>query len=57
MSTNQMEQRFGAVSVTMEMPFKDNDPNPDAEFGWSGERSKRLGVSCLEVLATMIDEI
>ena len=57
MSTNQLAQRFGAVSVTLEMPFKDHDPNPDAEFGWSGERSKRLGVSCLEVLATMIDEI
>jgi murein tripeptide amidase MpaA len=57
MSTNQLAQRFGAVSVTLEMPFKDHDPNPDAEFGWSPERSRALGVSCLEVLAGMIDEI
>ncbi|MCU6454503.1 M14-type cytosolic carboxypeptidase [Sphingomonas sp. A2-49] len=57
MSTNQLAQRFGAVSVTLEMPFKDHDPNPDAEFGWSPERSRRLGVSCLEVLTAMIDEI
>ena len=57
MSTNQLAERFGAVAVTLEMPFKDHDPNPDAEFGWSGERSARLGVACLEVLAGMIDEI
>ena len=57
MSTNQLAQRFGAVSVTLEMPFKDHDPNPDAEFGWSPERCKALGVSCLEVLTGMIDEI
>ncbi|WP_375272977.1 M14-type cytosolic carboxypeptidase [Sphingomonas sp.] len=55
MSTNQLAERFGAVSVTLEMPFKDHDPNPDAEFGWSPERSKRLGVSCLEVVSEMID--
>lgn len=57
MSTNQLAQRFGAVSVTLEMPFKDHDPSPDAEYGWSPERSKALGVACLEVLAGMIDTI
>lgn len=57
MSTNQLAQRFGAVSVTLEMPFKDHDPNPDAEQGWSPDRSKALAVSCLEVLAGMIDTI
>ncbi len=57
MSTNQLAERFGAVSVTLEMPFKDHAPNPDAAFGWSGERSRRLAVSCLEVLAGMIDGI
>ena len=57
MSTNQVAERFGAVAMTLEMPFKDCDANPDAEFGWSGERSKALGIACLEVLAGMIDEI
>lgn len=57
MSTNQLAERFGAVSVTLEMPFKDHDANPDPEHGWSPERSRRLGVSCLEVLAGMIDAI
>ena len=57
MSTNQLAERFGAVSVTLEMPFKDHDPNPDPEFGWSPERSKGLAVACLEVLTEMIGEI
>jgi murein tripeptide amidase MpaA len=57
MSTNQLAQRFGAVSVTLEMPFKDHDPNPDPEFGWSPERSKRLAVACLETLGGMIDTL
>ena len=57
MSTNQLAERFGAVSVTLEMPFKDHDPNPDAEFGWSPQRSRRLAVACLEPLAGMIDDL
>ena len=57
MSTNQLAERFGALSMTLEMPFKDHDANPDPEFGWSGERSKRLAHSCLDVLAGMMDEI
>ena len=57
MSTNQLAERFGAVSVTLEMPFKDHDPNPDPAFGWSPERSGKLAVACLEVLSEMIGEI
>ena len=56
-STNQVAERFGALSMTLEMPFKDHDPNPDAVAGWSPERSKALGVACLEVLAGMIDGV
>lgn len=57
MSTNQVAERFGAVACTLEMPFKDHDPNPDPEFGWSPERSKRLAHACLETLAGMADVI
>ncbi len=57
MSTNQVAERFGAVACTLEMPFKDHDPNPDPEFGWSPERSKRLAHACLETLATMAEMI
>ena len=57
MSTNQLAERFGAVACTLEMPFKDHDPNPDPEFGWSPERSKRLAHACLETLASMAEMI
>jgi murein tripeptide amidase MpaA len=50
-------ERFGALSMTLEMPFKDHDPNPDPEFGWSPERSKQLAHAMLETLADMIDEV
>lgn len=57
MSTNQLAERFGAVSVTLEMPFKDHDANPDPVHGWSPERSAKLGVACLEVLSAMIGDV
>ena len=57
MSTNQLAERFGAVSMTLEMPFKDHDANPDSEFAWSPERCKGLAAACLQTLAGMIDEI
>ncbi|USI73997.1 M14 family metallopeptidase [Sphingomonas morindae] len=57
MSTNQLAERFGCVAMTLEMPFKDNDDLPSPEFGWSAERSKRLGAACLAALWDMIGEI
>jgi murein tripeptide amidase MpaA len=57
MSTNQLAERFGAVSMTLEMPFKDNADAPDAARGWSPERSRQLARDCLGVLAGMIDEL
>src|SRR3546814_4095392 len=35
MSTAQLAERFGAVSMTLEMPFKDNDDLPDPDHGLS----------------------
>ncbi|KQN10079.1 hypothetical protein ASE85_03915 [Sphingobium sp. Leaf26] len=57
MSTNQVAERFGAVAMTLEMPFKDNDDLPDADFGWSPARSIQLGKDCLAVLAEMVEDI
>ncbi|MFZ2998048.1 M14 family metallopeptidase [Sphingobium sp.] len=57
MSTNQLAERFGAVAMTLEMPFKDNDDLPDADYGWSPARSMQLAKDCLAVLAEMIDDI
>ncbi|MFM2301687.1 MAG: hypothetical protein RLZZ84_1423 [Pseudomonadota bacterium] len=50
MSTNQLAQRFGCVSMTLEMPFKDNDDLPCAVQGWSAERSAILGRDCMGAL-------
>jgi len=57
MSTTQLAERYGAVSMTLEMPFKDHDDSPDPEFGWSPDRCKRLAHDCLDNLAAMIDAI
>jgi murein tripeptide amidase MpaA len=62
MSTNQLAQRFGetaqpskaCVSMTLEMPFKDNHELPDPEQGWSPERCMLLARECLAVLAEMV---
>jgi murein tripeptide amidase MpaA len=42
--------RFGCVSLTLEMPFKDNALLPDGQSGWSAARSKRLGAAMLQPL-------
>jgi len=38
---------FGCLSLTLEMPFKDNANAPDERAGWSGARSARLGEAML----------
>ncbi|MCH7627351.1 MAG: hypothetical protein IH997_01375 [Proteobacteria bacterium] len=56
MSTNQLAERFGAVAMTLEMPFKDNDDLPCAMQGWSPERSQLLGRDCLASLLEWLIE-
>jgi len=50
MSTTQLAERFGALTMTLEMPFKDNADLPDEDYGWSAERSAQLGRACLDAL-------
>ncbi len=61
MSTNQLANRFGpshgCVSMTLEMPFKDNRDLPDVAAAWSPERSMVLARDCLATLAELIDEL
>jgi len=54
MSTAQLAERFGAVSMTLEMPFKDNADLPDPVYGWSTERSRLLGRACLDALHAVL---
>jgi murein tripeptide amidase MpaA len=55
MATNQLAERFGCVSMTLEMPFKDHGPLTCPEQGWSPERSKQLGRDCLAALLEWLD--
>jgi murein tripeptide amidase MpaA len=59
MSTNQLAERFaashGCVSMTLEMPFKDNDDLPCPDQGWSPERSKLLARDCLAALGEWLE--
>jgi len=57
MSTAQVAERFGAVTMTLEMPFKDNDDLPDPDYGWSPDRSRLLARSCLDALHAVIDDL
>ncbi len=57
MSTTQLAERYGCVSMTLEMPFKDNSNLPDPISGWSPERSKRLAYSCLDALHAILPEL
>lgn len=38
---------FKCPAMTLEMPFKDHDERPDPVYGWSIERSRKLGASIL----------
>jgi murein tripeptide amidase MpaA len=41
---------FKCVSLTLELPFKDNANLPDEQVGWDGARSARLGAACLQAI-------
>ncbi|WP_250451772.1 M14-type cytosolic carboxypeptidase [Caballeronia sp. ATUFL_M2_KS44] len=41
---------YKCLSLTLEMPFKDNANLPDERVGWSGERSAALGASMLQAI-------
>jgi len=56
MSTNQLAERYRAVSMTLEMPFKDNAALPCLAQGWSAERSAILGRDCLAALLEWLEE-
>lgn len=57
MSTTQLAERYGCVSMTLEMPFKDNFNLPDEVYGWSPQRSKFLASACLDALHAILPEL
>lgn len=54
MCTNQIAERFNALALTLEMPFKDNADLPDSIRGWSPARSQRLGASVLHPIQAVL---
>jgi len=47
MASKYVGHHFKCVSLTLEMPFKDNIELPDVVVGWDGDRSAKLGEAML----------
>lgn len=57
MATTALAERFGCLSMTLEMPFKDAAIAPDPVHGWSPERSKTLGRDCLAACLEILPQL
>ncbi len=55
--SNALADEFGALVMTLEMPFKDASGTPDPVQGWSPERCFRLARSCLDTLHLCWNEV
>jgi len=54
LACNAVGEQYDCLSLTLEMPFKDNDDAPNAKTGWSGERSKQLAKDVLSTVADIV---
>ncbi|QIZ78863.1 carboxypeptidase family protein [Ferrimonas lipolytica] len=54
--SNFIAQHFGCLSMTLEMPFKDNSEMPSPLYGWSPERSSALAQPCLLALLRTLEQ-
>jgi murein tripeptide amidase MpaA len=54
LACNAVGEQYDCLSLTLEMPFKDNDDAPNPKTGWSGERSKQLAKDVLSTVADMV---
>ncbi|PLZ01048.1 hypothetical protein CY652_17305 [Burkholderia sp. WAC0059] len=50
LASKYVSHRLGCLSLTLEMPFKDNANLPDERVGWNGERSAALGAAMLQAI-------
>jgi murein tripeptide amidase MpaA len=50
MGSTNVTHTFGCLSLTLELPFKDNANDPDPLTGWNGARSAALGKAVLQPL-------
>lgn len=50
-------ETWGCLSMTLEMPFKDANVNPDSTYGWSPDRCRRFAGEHLAVMAEIADSV
>ncbi|MEA3445832.1 MAG: M14-type cytosolic carboxypeptidase [Bacteroidota bacterium] len=55
--SKQIGHRYNCLSITIEMPFKDNKNLPDPTTGWSPERSYKFGESVLYPILAVVDDL
>jgi len=55
--SKQIGQKFNCLSLTVEMPFKDNKNLPYPATGWSPERAAIFGESVLNVILSIVDDL
>ena len=55
--TNYTAHAYGCLAMTLEMPFKDNADLPDSDFGWSADRSAKLGAAALDPMLAVVDQL
>ncbi|GAB3033471.1 M14 family metallopeptidase [Bowmanella dokdonensis] len=55
--SNAVGNDFQCLAYTLEMPFKDNAELPDAAYGWSPERSKKLGQDVLVAIRAVLSQL
>jgi len=54
---NWIAERFGCLSMTLEMPFKDIADGTEQRRGWSPERSRALGRSNLDAIYAVLGDL
>jgi len=56
-ATNYVAEEWNCLSMTLEMPFKDANVNPDPVYGWSPPRCRQFAGVHLDVIAQMVDAL
>lgn len=57
LASKYIAHHFKCLSLTLEMPFKDNADLPNPSVGWNGARSKRLGAAILQPIWHSLQEL
>jgi murein tripeptide amidase MpaA len=55
MASNWVGERFDCLSLTLELPFKDDERHPDRARGWSPGKSVRFGRGVVEAIFASLE--